>query len=181
MLAAAPAYAGSAIVGGHVTVPGAKTGKDVVISLEAPGLKVKPPEKPVEVDQVGMEFVPRVTTVVKGTMVRFLNSDKYRHNVFSPDGKYSLGTWAPGENRGRVFDTPGVFTNLCRLHDKMEAFVIVLNTPYFAKSDAAGTFEIRNVPPGKYTLVAWSDGLAAVKRPIVVTGSKTAADVVFGK
>lgn len=180
-LASSSALAQTASVVGHITAPGLTTTKDTVVSLEAPGLKVTPPARPVEVDQRGGEFVPHVSPVVKGTVVRFLNNDRYRHNVFSPDGHYTLGTWAHGEMRDRTFDTPGVFTQLCRLHDRMEAFIVVLNTPFFTTSDATGAFEIRNVPPGKYTLVAWNATRPAVTRPLSVIGKKIVADVSFAK
>ena len=127
------------------------------------------------------QFIPHVTAVLKGTVVRFLNSDRIRHNVFSPDGQYSLGTWGHGETRDRKFDTPGVFTQLCRLHDRMSAYVVVLSTPYFAVSTANGTFEISQVPPGTYTLVAWSETLSTVKRELSVTGAKTIADITLTK
>jgi hypothetical protein len=55
----------------------------------------------------------------------------------------------------------------------MEAFVVVLDTPYFAATDASGRFEIKGVPPGKYKLVAWSEKLKSAQREVTVESGKT--------
>jgi len=161
-------------VTGTVAAKGLRTNANIVVSLEGPGLKVVPPPKPIEMDQKGMLFIPHVLPVVRGTTVRFLNSDPLPHNVFSPEAKYNLGTWPQGETKDQKFDKPGVYTQLCRVHPEMESVVVVLDTPYFAATDKTGAFEIENVPPGTYTLVAWSEKLKGVKQPITVEAGKRA-------
>ena len=106
-------------VTGTVTAKGLRTSADIVVSLQAPGLKLTPPAKPVEIDQKGMLFIPHVLPVVTGTTVTFLNSDPVGHNVFSPEGKYNLGTWPQGDKKSKTFDKPGVYTQLCRVHTEM--------------------------------------------------------------
>ena len=161
-------------VAGTITAKGLRTSADIVVSLQAPGLKLTPPAKPIEMDQKGMLFIPHVLPVVTGTTVKFLNSDPVGHNVFSPEGKYNLGTWPQGETKEYRYEKPGVYTQLCRVHTEMEAYVVVLDTPYFATTDKTGAFEIKNVPPGKYTLVAWSEKLKEVKQPITVEAGRPA-------
>jgi len=171
---AAAGAAENGSVTGTVAAKGLRTSADIVVSLEAPGLKAVPPPKPIEMDQKGMLFIPHVLPVVRGTTVRFLNSDPLPHNVFSPEAKYNLGTWPQGETKDQKFDKPGVYTQLCRVHPEMESFVVVVDTPYFATTDKTGAFEIENVPPGTYTLVAWSEKLKGVKQPITVEAGKRA-------
>jgi plastocyanin len=171
------ANAQNGTVTGTVTATGLRTSADIVISLQGPGLKLTPPAKPVGMDQKNMTFVPHVLPVVTGTTVKFLNSDNLGHNVFSPEGNYNLGTWPQGETRDQKFDKPGVYTQLCRVHSEMEAFVVVLDTPYFAVTDKTGAFEIKNVPPGTYTLVAWSEKLKGVKKPLTVEAGKATPPV----
>lgn len=65
-------------------------------------------------------------------------------------------------------DIPGTV----RRHVEMEAFVVVLETPYFSVTDPAGAFEITNVPPGKYTLVAWSEALKEATQDVTVNAGK---------
>ena len=159
-------------VSGTVVAKGLRTSAGVVVSLVAPGLNVTPPRQPVEIDQKQMQFLPHVMPVVTGTTVRFLNSDPVPHNVFSPEGKYNLGTWPTGQGRDYKFDKPGVYTQLCRVHPEMEAFVVVLDTPYFAATDAAGRFEIKGVAAGKYKLVAWSEKLKSAQQEVTVESGK---------
>ena len=160
-------------VSGSVTAKGLRTNAGIVVSLHASGTKATPPAKPLELDQKGMVFSPHVMAVPVGTRVQFLNSDAVAHNVFSPEGKYNLGTWPQGEIREHVFDKPGVYTQLCRVHPEMEAFIVVLDTPYFAVTDRAGKYAIADVPPGKYTLVAWGEKLKSVKQEVTIDAGKT--------
>jgi plastocyanin len=175
-LVAAPSIsAGEAgSVTGTITAKGLRTSAGVVVSLEAPGLTVTPAAKPAEMDQKKMQFLPHVIAVTKGTTVRFLNSDPVAHNVFSPEGKYNLGTWPQGQTRDYVFKSVGAYTQLCRVHPEMEGFIVVLDTPYFAVTDASGKFEIENVAPGKYKLHAWSEKLKAADEEVTVEAGKAA-------
>jgi plastocyanin len=164
----------SGTVTGKITAKGLRTSGDIVVSLEAPDLKVVPPKEPVVLDQKQMEFIPHVLAVVTGTTVSFLNSDSVAHNVFSPDGKYNLGTWPTGQSKDHIFDKPGVYTQLCQVHPEMEGYVVVLDTPYYATTDATGQFAIKSVPAGKYKLVAWSEKLKKGEQDITVEAGKPA-------
>jgi plastocyanin len=130
----------------------------------------------------GNNFVPHVLAIVKGSTVKWLNDDSVKHNVFSPEGAYDLGSWSHGESRTHTFTKPGVYTQLCRLHPEMEGFVHVLDTPYFAVTGDDGHFEIKDVPPGTYTLHVWSDKLKGMTKKITVDGGKpTTVDVTLTK
>ena len=180
--AAALTAAQPGTVSGKVTAKGLRTSADIVVSLEASGLKVTAPKAPVEFDQKQMKFIPHVLPVVVGTTVRFLNSDTVAHNVFSPEGGYNLGTWPPGQSKDHVFKKPGVYTQLCQVHPEMEGYVVVLDTPYFATTNKSGAFEIKDVAPGKYKLVAWSEKLKRVEQDVTVeTGKPTTANLTMSK
>jgi plastocyanin len=167
-LGAAVGAAPTASVLGTVAGKGLKTNQWMVVTLEAPGLSVKVPAAPAHMDQRSFQFIPHVLPVVVGTTVRFLNNDPEPHNVYSPEGRYNLGTWPTGETRDFRFDKPGVYTQLCRVHPDMLAFVIALETPYFAVTDAAGRFEIRGVAPGSYKLIVWSEKLDGLERAVTL-------------
>ena len=179
--AGAPAPAGApSAVRGTVLVKGVKTNADVVVSLEAPGLKLSPPTEPLKIDQKGFRFIPHVTVVQTGSSVRFLNNDPEPHNVYSPEGRYNLGTWPTGDTHDYVFKKPGVYSQLCNIHPDMLAFVVVVDTPHFAVSDAAGAFVIRNVPPGKYHLVAWHEKMDGLEKDVeVLPGKPLALELVL--
>lgn len=114
--------------------------------------------RPIEIDQRDHEFRPRVSPVVRGTTVRFLNNDNEAHNVFSPDQEaYDLGNWTGGQHRDHVFSRLGVYTQLCRLHPSMIGYVVVLQNRYFDMTNSRGRFRIRNVPAGTYQLRVWQE------------------------
>jgi plastocyanin len=169
----AGAGAAPAVVSGTVVGKGLKTNQWMVVSLEAPGLKLKPPAAPLRMDQKGFQFIPHVMAVVTGTTVRFLNNDGEPHNVYSPEGRYNLGTWPTGDTRDFKFDRAGAYTQLCKVHPDMQAFVVVVDTPHFAVTDAAGQFQIRGVAPGRYKLVVWSEKLDGLEREVTLAAGQS--------
>lgn len=108
-------------------------------------------------DQKNQRFVPHVLPVRTGTEVRFLNSDSIYHNVFSLSAtkSFDLGRYPTGSYRAVTFDKPGIVRIYCDIHTHMNAWVVVLDTPFFAVTAADGRFRIEKVPPGSYELVAW--------------------------
>jgi plastocyanin len=168
----------SGVVTGTVTAGGAALADAVVYIQHADGTFVPPP-KPATMDQRGMKFLPRILPVVVGTTVRFLNNDTTQHNVFSPDNeKYNLGTWPQGQAKDRVFarcaKPPCAYVQLCRIHPEMEAYVVVLQNPFFAATDATGRYRIDNVPPGSYSLGVWAPAGKAAAKSLVVDAAKPA-------
>jgi hypothetical protein len=97
--------------------------------------------------------------ILAGTKVRFPNSDQVRHNVFSPkpvDGKkLNFGTYPAGDSKEWTFTKPGPVNLLCNIHFEMSAWIVVVETPYYAMVDLQGNYVIKNVPPGNYSLTAW--------------------------
>jgi plastocyanin len=182
LVATPPPPAAPSTVRGSVVVKGAKTNADVVVTLEAPGLKVAAPAQPVRIDQKGFRFIPHVTVIPVGGSVRFLNNDPEPHNVYSPEGRYNLGTWPPGGTRDHTFMKPGIYTQLCNIHPDMLAYVVVVDTPHFAVTDASGAFLIRDVTPGKYRLVVWHEKKDGLEQDVeVVPGKPPKIDLVLEK
>ncbi len=170
-----PAAAGG--IAGKVNAKVAKHKKNVVVYIESAAYTGTPKEA--ELDQKNQVFIPFVLPVVKGTTVKFLNNDATGHNVFSPDGeKFDLGVYSKDETRSYAFKTEGLYTILCKMHNSMIAYVLVLQNPYFAVTGEDGAFKIEGVPPGEYTLKVWSERKKA--EPIKVTvaeGSVATAEV----
>jgi plastocyanin len=120
------------VVRGTVVVKGVKTNADVVVTLEAPGLKLDPPAEPFRIDQKGFRFIPHVLVIQTGSTIRFLNNDNEPHNVYSPEGRYNLGTWPTVDTKDYTFKKPGIYSQLCNIHLAMLAYVVVVDTPFFA-------------------------------------------------
>jgi hypothetical protein len=91
--------------------------------------------------------------------VDFPNHDPFFHNVFSLfEGKrFDLGLYEAGSTRTVLFDRAGICYTFCNIHPQMSAVVIVVDTPYFAVSDARGEIAIPHVPPGRYQLNFWEE------------------------
>jgi plastocyanin len=178
----APTRGAGTTVRGTVVLKGLKTNADAVVTLEAPGLPLSPSAEPSRIDQKGFRFIPHITVIQTGSGVRFLNNDPEPHNVYSPEGRYNLGTWPTGDTRDHVFKKPGIYTQLCNIHPDMLAFVVVVDTPYFAVTDATGAFVIRTVPPGKYKLVVWQEKKDGLEQDLeVVAGRPLKLDLVLEK
>jgi plastocyanin len=111
----------------------------------------------VVIDQIDRQFVPLVSVVQTGTAVTFPNKDNIRHNVysFSPPKTFELRLYSGVPAKPVVFDKPGLVVLGCNIHDQMIAYVQVVDTPWFAKTDAAGNVRIENLPPGNYEVRAW--------------------------
>lgn len=115
-----------------------------------------------EIAQVKREFVPKVLVVPVGTAVSFPNRDTVRHHVysFSPNKIFELKLYSGTSASPVIFDKPGIAVLGCNIHDNMTAWVVVVETPFFAVSDAKGTATMRDVPAGNYRLRIWHPGLA---------------------
>jgi plastocyanin len=124
-------------------------------------------------------FLPHVLAVPLGSTVEFRNDDRIYHNVFSiaKPNDFDAGIRKTGATYTRTFTHPGVVEILCNIHSSMNAYVYVVDSPYFAKAQASGAFSIRGVPPGRYELGAWHEAASAITRKAIVVGPEGARDV----
>lgn len=161
---------------GKVTATGMRSAENIAVYIDAiPGKNFPAPAKPVGMDQKNLKFVPHILVVLKGTTVNFLNSDSVGHNVFWPSISgnkklgHNLGTWPQGQQKSFTFDDLGVASLLCNVHPEMSGYVVVVATPYFAVTDKDGEFDIKDIPPGHYTLTTWSEEGKPVTQAVDVT------------
>ena len=149
-----------------------------VVSLvpDAARRAVRPlPEQ--EISQENKQFVPAVRVVTVGTLVRFPNRDSVRHHVysFSPAKKFEIKLYAGTPAAPVLFDQPGVAVLGCNIHDQMVGWVVVLDTPYFAQTDAQGQALLEGMPAGAHQLRAWHARL-----PVDVTPPQQAIALTEG-
>jgi len=160
---------------GKVACKGIRNSADAVVYVAAIQGKTFPaPAKHAEVDQKNLVFLPHVLPVLVGTTVDFKNDDAVLHNVFSPDAccsRFNLGTWPQGQSRSYTFKNECQATLLCKVHPEMEGFVVAVPTPYYALTKADGSFDIKNVPDGQYTLKVWHPKLKGTQKAVKVAGS----------
>jgi plastocyanin len=139
-------------------------GRVVVVLVPARGAAPAPdPDAEIPVmNQLGQQFRPRILVVQQGSPVRFLNSDPIFHNVFSLSSvkKFDLGRYPRGDSRVVSFDKAGVVNVFCDIHPHMNAYIVVVPTPYHAVSEPDGTYRVTGVPTGSYEIRAWAPGMA---------------------
>jgi plastocyanin len=173
LFAAGPlTVAHAAGVTGHVTLTHGAA-REAVVYLQ--GNAPAPPLTHAAVDQRDKMFLPHVLVVTRGTTVRFPNDDTIFHNVFAyfQAKKFDLGMYPRGATKSITFDKTGLVVLLCNVHSDMSAYIMVVDTPYYAVTDGQGRFRLPNVPPGTYTLHAWHESGATLTQTVTV-GSQTA-------
>jgi plastocyanin len=175
-------------VKGKVSAEGLSSAQDIAVYIDAiPGKKFDPPAQHVTVDQRNMKFIPPTIVVVRATTVDFLNSDQVVHNVYWPaiGGnkalRHSLTIVSPGEKKSFQFDNLGAAQLLCNLHSDMVGYIVVVPTPYFALTGSDGTFTIKDVPPGTYTLKTWSVDGKPTTQSIKVAAGDTNVELAVKK
>lgn len=182
IVVAMPLFAGD--IHGKVAAKGVRNAADAVVYVDQIAGKTFPaPAEHAKMDQKNMLFVPHVLPVLEGTTIDFHNSDAVLHNVFSPDAcadHFNLGTWPQGQVKSFTFKKPCFASLLCKVHPEMEGFVTVMPTPYFAVTAEDGSYVIKNVPDGSYTVKVWHPKLKATQKSVAVKGA-TEADFAIAK
>jgi plastocyanin len=150
-----------------------------LVNLDSPA-PVAPPADPVAITQKDQEFSPYVTPIVVGTKVVFPNLDNVQHHVYSvsPAKRFEIPLYIGDSKETIVFDREGIVTLGCNIHDWMVAYVVVLSTPYYAKTGADGTADVPGLPAGHYRLAVWHPRAGTVSRDLVVADSSDTTQVI---
>ena len=121
-------------------------------------------------DQKDCLFAPRVVVVPAGGKVDFLNSDRLLHNLHgTPAANPPFNRTQPkGRTITIAFEKPEIIRVTCDLHSWMRGWVVVAEHPFYVLTDGAGDFELRGLPPGRYTLKAWQERLGTISKDVVV-------------
>lgn len=168
-LTALASVAAAANVTVSVTDSSGKPLADAVVYLEPTGAAL--PTRPlanVQIVQAKRQFSPQVSVVTVGTPVSFPNLDTVRHHVysFSPAKTFDLKLYAGTPPAPVVFDKPGIAVLGCNIHDAMAAWVVVVDTPLFARTGADGKAAVADVPAGTYRLRTWHATLPVETAPL---------------
>jgi hypothetical protein len=130
------------------------------------------PSTPVTLDQKGCTYVPHVFGVQAGQTVLVSNSDPLIHNVHAlpkNNREFNFGQPANTPPVSRVFEKPEIGLPFkCDVHGWMNAYVNVVTHPFFAVTSDDGSFEIKGLPAGTYTLELWHERLGTETLPVTV-------------
>ena len=156
---------------------------DAVVYALPDGRDVPPASrKEAVMDQRNRMFVPHVLPIQTGTAVRFPNSDDIRHQVysFSPAKTFTLPLYQGTPSNPIVFDRAGVATLGCNIHDRMSAYIVVVDTPYFAATSGKRAATLANLGAGKYVVHVWHADRRAEPATIPVTlGANERKELTF--
>jgi plastocyanin len=171
-----------------VIVNGNGTLKNVFVYVKS-GLsgKFPVPANTVTFDQQGCTYHPHVLGMMVGQKLEVKNSDPTLHNVHSLAKNtkgFNVAQPKQGMKMTQTFDKAEVMVKVkCEVHNWMNAWIGVLDHPFFAVSDDKGTFEIKNLPAGEYELEAWHEkyGTQTMKVKVGASETKTADFSFTGK
>ena len=145
-------------------------------------MKFPVPTAAVVLDQHGCTYAPRVFGIQAGQPLEILNSDETLHNIHAlpmNNREFNRGQALKGLKHTHVFTTAEVMVPFkCDVHNWMNAWVGVLNHPFYAVSGSGGTFDIQRLPPGTYTIEAWHEKLGT-QTQIVTIGPKETKELSF--
>jgi plastocyanin len=139
------------------------------------------PSGVVEIDQIDRRFQPDLVVTPAGSAVSFPNMDPIFHNIYSLSKakSFDLGAYDKGDTRQVTFSKPGIVEVYCHLHPNMAATVVVTPNRYYARPDRTGQYRIANVPPGRYTLVAWHKTAGFFKKSVQIEAGQSATADFF--
>jgi plastocyanin len=140
------------------------------------------PGDPVRLDQNGCMYKPHVFGVRVGQNIEFVNSDSTGHNVHAlptANREFNFSQPIKTQRDRRSFTSPEVMVHIkCDMHNWMSAYAGVVDHPYFAVTEPGGKFEMKQLPPGTYTIEAWHEKLGRQTQKVTLA-EKGSAEVTF--
>jgi plastocyanin len=136
------------------------------------------PTEDVVVDQKDCMYRPRVQGAVEGQKIKVRNDDGTLHNVHTYEGTKTLFNQAQPPGSAPIErplpKSADVVKLKCDVHPWMIGFVVINKSPYFAVTKEDGSFQIKDVPAGTYTIEAWHEKLGTKTQQVTVTEGKAA-------
>ena len=140
------------------------------------------PTETVELNQQGCQYKPHVIAVMAGQAINVVNSDQTTHNIHPTPTNNRDWNKSQGPGAAPITDSFAreeiAIPVKCNVHSWMKSYIAVMKNPYFKVTSADGSFEIKNLPPGDYTIVAWREKYGATEQKVTV-GPKESKKVDF--
>lgn len=147
------------------------------------GKTFETPSTPITIDQKGCMYHPHVFGIQAGQALEIMNSDATLHNIHSLAEKskqFNLGMPIQGMKLTKKFENPEIMVKMkCDVHPWMSAFVGVLPHSFFSVTGVEGTFEIKDLPAGEYTLEAWHEKYGVQTQKVTVGEGPANVDFTF--
>lgn len=157
--------------------------ENVVVMVKGNNLPKPPPAK-ITLDQKKCRYVPHVQATGPGATIEILNDDPMLHNIHGYLGTqtvFNLAMPIKGQKIPKVLAKPGIVHVKCDVHEWMNGWIVVSESPY-AVVGQDGTYAIKDIAPGSYTITAWHEKLGEKTQQVTVPASGDATmDFTFGK
>jgi plastocyanin len=164
---------------GQDIVKDASGGLQNVIVFISEGLGERtsdPPPQPAVIDQKGCLYRPRVIALRANQKLRVVNSDQTTHNIhpMPKNNREWNKSQPPGLAIEETFTREEIAIPVkCNIHPWMRGYIAVFKHPYFAMTGKNGSFDLKNLPPGAYTIQAWHEKLGTLTQKIIVGANET--------
>jgi len=135
-----------------------------------------PPAQPVSMEQKGCIYTPHVVTLRANQELDIINNDVTTHNLHPvpANNREWNKAQAPGTRVDATFAREEIAIPMkCNIHPWMRSYIAVFKHPFFAVTDKSGNFELKNLPPGDYTIQAWHEKLGTSTQKITVSSGAT--------
>jgi hypothetical protein len=148
----------------------------VVVYISAGDQASSGPSQAVRYDQKGCQYIPHVLPLQISQQLQIYNDDQTSHNIH-PLAKVN-SEWNKSQPPGSPpidtkYDKAEFIPVKCNIHPWMHGYFVVLNTPHYAVSGEDGSFSIKGVPAGKYTVTAWQEQYGQQTQDVTISGSET--------
>jgi Carboxypeptidase regulatory-like domain len=156
--------------------------KDVVVYISAGDQGSAPATSSARYDQKGCEYIPHVAVMETNQPLQIYTNDPVAHNIH-PMPKVNE-EWNKSQPPGSPpidtkWEKPEFIPVKCNIHPWMHGYFVVLKTSHYGVTGDDGTYAIKNLPPGKYTLTAWQEHMGTLTQEVTVSGGETKADFQF--
>jgi hypothetical protein len=156
--------------------------EDVVVFISAGDQGSTPATTTVRFDQKGCQYIPHVLSMQVDQPLQVYTDDPVAHNIH-PLPKANA-EWNKSQPPGAPpidakWDKPEFIPVKCNIHPWMHGYFAVLKTSHYGVTGADGTYEIKNVPPGKYTLTAWQEHMGEQTAEVTVSAGQATANFTF--
>ncbi len=142
-----------------------------------------PPQQPVTFEQKGCQYKPHVLAMQATQKLEIVNSDETTHNIHpSPSNNREWNMTQPhGAPLEQTFAREEIAVPVkCNVHPWMKGYIAVFKHPFFAVTDKNGSFDLKNLPPGNYTITAWQEKLGTQTQKVTIAaGESKTVDFTF--
>ncbi|MGB8540455.1 MAG: carboxypeptidase regulatory-like domain-containing protein [Candidatus Acidiferrales bacterium] len=169
-------HAATPVLTQNVTTGPGNTLQWVVVYISAGDQESSVPSQAVRYDQKGCEYIPHILPMVATQELQIYNDDQTSHNIH-PLAKIN-SEWNKSQPPGSPpidtkWEKPEFISVKCNIHPWMHGYFVVLKTPHYAVSGEDGSYEIKGLPAGKYTVTAWQEQYGSQNQEVTISGSES--------